>query len=235
MTDLSLQEPSDMLGNTIMDGVALYEAGEFMPAYDIFHACAKAGDATAWFWLSVMHMNGDGVAVDKAIGFEFCRKAADMGEIQAQTNLGVMYIQGDGVPEDAQTGLTWLRRAADAGDTGAQFNAATLLSAGKVVEKDLQTAARYYEMAAESGYFPAQARLGFSYRNGFGVAKDRLKAFLWLTLASQHGAGSAISMLEGLVAEMTPDELHRGHQMVEKWRQDHSGGARDLPFRVDTH
>lgn len=235
MTDLSVQEPSGKLGHTLMDGVALYEAGKFTRAYDIFHTCAEAGDATAWFWLSVMHMNGDGVAVDKQTGFTCCLRAAELGDVQAQTNLGVMYIQGDGVTEDAQTGLTWLCRAADAGDTGAQFNAATLMSAGKVVEKDLETAARYYEMAAESGYFPAQARLGFSYRNGFGVAKDRLKGFLWLTLASQHGAGSAISMLEGLVSEMTPDEIHRGHQMVEKWRQDHSGGASDLRFRVDTN
>ena len=235
MTDLSLQEPSGAIGGTLTDGVACYEAGQFEAAYDIFHRCAERGDATAWFWLSVMHMNGDGVAVDKQTGFKCCLKAAEMGSVQAQTNLGVMYIQGDGVAQDAQTGLSWLCRAADAGDTGAQFNAATLLSAGKVVEKDLETAAKYYQMAAESGYFPAQARLGFSYRNGFGVTKDRHKAFLWLTLASQHGAGSAISMLEGLVSEMTPDELHRGHQMVEKWMQDHRADTADVCFRVDTN
>lgn len=235
MTDLSLQESSGKLGDTLMDGVALYEAGKFKAAYDIFYDCAKAGDATSWFWLSVMHMYGDGVAVDKQMGFKCCLKAAEMGSVQAQTNLGVMYIQGDGVTEDARTGLMWLCRAADAGDTGAQFNAATLLSAGKVVDKDLETAAKYYRMAAESGYFPAQARLGFSYRNGFGVAKDCQQAFLWLTLASQHGAGSAISMLEGLVSEMTPDELHRGHQMVEKWMQEHRGGAGDVRFRVSTN
>ncbi len=237
MTDTSLKDLPGADGRTLADGVAEYEAARFDAAKDIFRACADAGDATAWFWLSVMHMNGDGVAVDKTRGFEFCRKAAEMGCVQAQTNLGVMFIQGEGVAEDPQAGLTWLCRAADAGDTGAQFNAATLLSAGKVVEKDLEAAADYYRMAAEAGYFPAQARLGFSYRNGFGVAKDRLKAFLWLTLASQHGAGSAISMLEGLVSEMTPDELHRGHQMVEQWRQAHSGdgdGA-DLRFRVDTN
>lgn len=235
MTDLSLKEPDANTARSLLDGVALYEAGQFVTAYNIFRHHAEAGDATAWFWLSVMHMNGDGVETDKQAGFDCCLKAAEMGCVQAQTNLGVMYIQGDGVAEDAPTGLTWLCRAADAGDTGAQFNAATLLSAGKVVDKDFETAVKYYRMAAESGYFPAQARLGFSYRNGFGVAKDRLKAFLWLTLASQHGAGSAISMLEGLVSEMTPDEIHRGHQMVEAWRQDHSGGTGDLPFRVDTN
>jgi hypothetical protein len=239
MTDPTLQtrpktQPTNA-GNSITDGVARYEAAEFDAAYAIFHTCAQAGDATAWFWLSTMHMNGDGVEVDKQTGFQCCLKAAEMGNVQAQTNLGVMYIQGDGTAEDAQTGLTWLCRAADAGDTGAQFNAATLLSAGKVVDKDLAQAAEYYEMAAEAGYFPAQARLGFSYRNGFGVAKNRHKAFLWLSLASQHGAGSAISMLEGLVSEMSPEDLHQGHQMVEKWMQDHRSGSTDRVFRVDTN
>ncbi|CAN0602435.1 unnamed protein product [Ectocarpus sp. 12 AP-2014] len=146
-----------------------------------------------------------------------------------------MYNQGDGVAENVETGLKWLCSAAEAGDTGAQFNAATILSAGKIVDKDLETAVRFYQMAADSGYHPAQARLGFSYRNGFGVPKDRHKAFMWLTLAAQHGAGSAISMLEGLVSEMTPDELHTGHQMVENWMKDHSSGSSDLVFRVDTN
>ena len=235
MTDLSLKEPSSKPGYTIMDGVAFYEAGKFETAHDVFHNCAEAGDATAWFWLSTMHMNGDGIAVDKQTGFNCCLKAAEMGSIQAQTNLGVMYIQGDGVAEDIEAGLKWLCCAADAGDTGAQFNAATIMSAGKIVEKDLETAVKYYQMAADSGYHPAQARLGFSFRNGFGVPKDRHKAFMWLTLAAQHGAGSAISMLEGLVTEMTPDELHTGHQMVEKWMADHRSGSGDLYFRVDTN
>ncbi|CAN0605779.1 unnamed protein product, partial [Ectocarpus sp. 12 AP-2014] len=57
MNDLSLKEPSGKLGYNIMDGVAFYEAAKFGTAYDIFHTCAEAGDATAWFWLSTMHMN----------------------------------------------------------------------------------------------------------------------------------------------------------------------------------
>ena len=216
------------------DGVSAYEAGHFDAAYTLFEKLTKDDDPIAWFWLAVIHGNGDGVPVDKVRGFECCLRAAELGNVQAQTNLGVMYIQGDGVPADAEKGLNWLCSAAEAGDTGAQFNAATLLSAGKVVEKDLPRAADFYRMAAESGYFPAQARLGFSYRNGFGVAKDRCKAFLWLTLAAQHGAGTAINMLEGLVSEMSPDELYNGQELVTAWMAQHGAEQQEPRFQVET-
>jgi len=218
----------------LIEGMQKYESGRYDEAYSVFEMLAENDDPTAWFWLSVMQANGDGVNPDKAQGFESCLRAAELGNVQAQTNLGVMYVQGDGVAADPEIGLTWFCRAAEAGDTGAQFNAATLLSAGKVVEKDLPRAVRFYQMAAESGYFPAQARLGFCYRNGFGIARDRRKAFLWLSLAAQHGAGTAINMLEGLITEMSPDELHEGQKLVEAWMQDHSGTG-DVPrFQVKT-
>lgn len=219
----------------MMQAVARYEAGRFADAYAAFERLADEGCATARFWIAVMEVNGDGRPVDKAAGYEHCLAAAGMGNIQAQTNLGVMLIQGEGVAADPEAGLVWLCRAADAGDTGAQFNAATLLSAGKVVEKDQERAAGYYRMAAEAGYFPAQARLGFCYRNGFGVAKDRQQAYLWLTLAAQHGAGTAIGMLEGLVDEMSPDELHHARALVDRWMAQHGGpGAQPPQFQVDT-
>lgn len=234
MTDIA-QSPTNNGTPTLAQGVELYEVGNFTDAYSVFKKLAGSGDATAVFWISVMEMNGDGRPVDKVAGFRNCLRAAELGNVQAQTNLGVMYIQGDGVEMDAETGLMWLCRAADAGDTGAQFNAATLLSAGKSVEPDAARAVAYYRMAAEAGYFPAQARLGFCYRNGLGVAKDRHQAFLWLTLAAQHGAGTAIDMLEGLVEEMSPDELHKGQHLVERWMKDHSFSSVEPRFRVDTN
>ncbi|WP_258094213.1 tetratricopeptide repeat protein [Salipiger pentaromativorans] len=222
------------LSPALRDGIDRYEAGQYDRAYALFQTLADRDDPTAWFWLAVMQANGDGMPTDKAQGVRFCQRAAELGNIQAMTNLGVSYVQGEGVAADPETGLRWLCRAADAGDTGAQFNAATLLSAGKLVEKDLPRAVDYYRMAAEAGYFPAQARLGFCYRNGSGTARDRRKAFLWLTLAAQHGAGTAINMLEGLVAEMSPDELHDGQELVETWMERHGHQGAAPRFQVET-
>lgn len=224
----------DTLRTDLQEGTRLYEAGAYPRAFEIFQSLADQDDPIACFWIALMQINGDGMPADKETGFQNCVRAAELGNVQAMTNLGVMYVQGDGVQEDPEAGLIWLCRAAEAGDTGAQFNAATLLSAGKVVEKDLARAVEFYTLAAQNGYFPAQARLGFCYRNGFGVARDRRKAYLWLTLAAQHGAGTAINMLEGLVSEMSPDELHEGQKLVESWMREHTQGGASPRFQVET-
>jgi hypothetical protein len=55
------------------------------------------------------------------------------------------------------------------------------------------------------------------YYTGDGVAKDRIEAFLWLSLAGQHGIGSALTELENVVEEMSSEEKAAGAQLVEVW------------------
>ena len=219
----------------LADGRRYYESGRFAEAYALFDRLAAEDEPEAWLWLSAMHANGDGREVDHTVAYEKCLRAAELGNIQACTNLGVMLVQGEGVAPDPVAGLAWLKRAADAGDIGAAFNAASILSGGKWLDKDLKQAVVYYEHAARAGYHPAQARLGYAYRNGFGVAKDRKKAFIWLSLAARHGIGTAIAMLEGMITEMSRDELDQAQQMLDHVFEQADPMLDGARFRVQTH
>ena len=56
------------------------------------------------------------------------------------------------------------------------------------------------------------------YACGQGVPKDRVQAYLWLTLAAQHGIGTALNALDGVVRAMSVEEKQEGMQLVDRWR-----------------
>ncbi len=56
------------------------------------------------------------------------------------------------------------------------------------------------------------------YAHGQGVDKDRILAYLWLTLASQHGIGTALTALESVVKSMSAEEKAMGANLVEQWK-----------------
>ena len=56
------------------------------------------------------------------------------------------------------------------------------------------------------------------YINGHGVEKSRVKAYIWLSLASQHGIGTALEALNGIVADMSAEEKAEGQQLFNTWR-----------------
>ena len=61
---------------------------------------AEQGNATAQYYLGVMHSEGRGV-LKNADEAARCRLAAEQqGHPGAQNNLGLMYANGEGVPED---------------------------------------------------------------------------------------------------------------------------------------
>jgi uncharacterized protein len=99
----------------------------------------------------------------------------------------------------------------------AQFNYAVALTKGIGVEIDLAQAVNWYRRAAESGHYPSQARLGYCYAKGLGVANDPVEAFVWLSLASRHGVGLAMTELEGLVKSMSGDQKAAAQRQLSRW------------------
>ena len=98
------------------------------------------------------------------------------------------------------------------------FNLAVLYSKGEGVEQDEKKAASLYQKAAENGHYPSQSRLGYMYAHGQGVKKDRVLAYVWLTLAAQHGIGTALNALESVVKNMSSEEKAMGMNLFEQWR-----------------
>ena len=125
---------------------------------------------------------------------------------------------GQGVEKNAEEAVRWLSAAAKGGDINGLFNLAVLYSKGEGVEQSEEKAAELYTEAAKLGHYPSQSRLGYMYSQGQGVSKDRVQAYLWLTLAAQHGIGTALNELEGIVNSMSAEEKAQGAQLFDHWR-----------------
>ncbi|MFD1331449.1 tetratricopeptide repeat protein [Methylopila musalis] len=214
---LSAKIPAER-GSPLEDAIAAYNREDFDAAFQLFQGLANAGDAEAKTWLGVMYAHGEGCAASPQMAFALYLAAAEAGNALAQTNVGAMLAMGQGVERDERAAVAWLTRAAEQGDLYAQYNLATLLSKPNAQTPSAEAAAGWYRKAAEGGHYPSQARLGFLYANGVGVQKDRVEAYVWLSLAAQHGVGSALNALEGVVGQMSADEKRAGAAGVARWR-----------------
>src|ERR1035438_4712126 len=81
---------------------------------------ASAGSANAQYEVGARLVEGFGVEVNSAKGYEWLRKAAEQGEIRAQRRVGDMLLTGRGGVADPKQGVDWLTKAALAGDAQAQ-------------------------------------------------------------------------------------------------------------------
>jgi TPR repeat protein len=125
---------------------------------------------------------------------------------------------GRGAPKNATEAVRWLTEAANGDDLNGLFNLAVLYAKGDGVSPDPEKAASLYRRAAELGHYPSQSRLGYIYAHGQGVPKDRVQAYLWLSLAAQHGIGTALNALESVVKDMSAEEKSNGVALFEEWR-----------------
>lgn len=195
-----------------------YSQGDFEKARNIWENQAAAGTAEAQAWLGSLYANGDGVEINDTTALTWYEKAADQNHAMAQANVGAMYYMGQGTKKNVPSAMKWLTAAAENNDVNGLFNLAFIYSKGEDVEENQEQAADLYRKAAEQGHYPSQSRIGYMYAHGQGVKKDRVLAYLWLTLASQHGIGTALTALEAVVKSMSSEEKGMGATLVEQWR-----------------
>lgn len=69
---------------------------------------------------------------DRKEAVEWCRKAAEQGNVDAQYKLGVMYGSGKGVPQHFAEALKWYQLAAEQGNEYA-LKALDILQQGNVI------------------------------------------------------------------------------------------------------
>ncbi len=210
-----------------------YRRGDFSAVLDRLQPLAETGDGEAQHWVATLYMNGQGVESDAGAAVAWFLRAAEAGQVQAMANAGALLLMGQGVEADPERAVALLERAGEAGDVNALFNLGVVYAQGEHVPQDEERAAACYRQASERGHYPSQSRLGYMYSQGQGVPKDRVQAYLWLTLAAQHGIGTALNALETVVNAMSADEKAEGVALFESWRsrtQDISGPARLLPL-----
>ncbi|MGH8570911.1 MAG: tetratricopeptide repeat protein, partial [Gammaproteobacteria bacterium] len=101
-------------------GVKAYMSGDYETAVGEFGRAADNGDRNAQYNVGLMHLKGQGVAVNDQEAVRWFRKAAGLGQVEAQTFLGALYADGQGVAQDYEQAAYWLAMAAEAGHGAAQ-------------------------------------------------------------------------------------------------------------------
>ncbi len=219
--------------DTLTTAEEAYMAGDFARVWQVMLPLAEAGYADAQTWVGTLAMNGQGRSADAKEALSWFLKAGAGGSVPAMANAGALLLMGQGAAPDFERGVGLLSKAAEAGDLNALFNMGVIYSEGEKVPQDLEKAAACYREAAERGHYPSQSRLGYLYAHGRGVTKDRVQAYLWLTLAAQHGIGTALNALEPVVEAMSAEEKAEGMRLFDQWRgrtEATAGPARIMPL-----
>ena len=81
-------------------------------------------------------------------------------------------------------------------------------------------AIKWYTKAADQGVALAQYNLGYMYEKGEGAPQNLIKAYVWCSLASANGNGSAKKSLEILRSKMTPQQVAQAqNESAELWER----------------
>ncbi len=102
------------------DGLAAYDAGDMVAAFDEWKRLAEAGHVEAQVALAGLYETGALGEPQPNKAVEWYRRAAARGDATAQLNLGDHYDRGAGVPRDRVRAFAWFSLAAAQGRAWAQ-------------------------------------------------------------------------------------------------------------------
>lgn len=77
-------------------------------------------------------------------------------------------------------------------------------------------AAQHWRILAEKGDPRPQYRLGVMRHKGQGLKKDDIRAYMWLTLAADHGIRAAERLRDRISITMTQAEIDRALEMARQ-------------------
>jgi len=104
--------------NTLADGQAAFNAGNYTLSFSLWSALATQGDTEAQVFVGLSYDNGWGTQRSAQLARVWYQKAAQKNNASGQYLLGLHFIQGNS--EERAQGLMWLQRAADNGDSDAR-------------------------------------------------------------------------------------------------------------------
>jgi TPR repeat protein len=114
---------------------------------------------------------------------------------------------------------------AEQGDQRSQYRVGSLLRTGSGVLQDPFEALSWLEKAAVQGHKRAAYDLAFMYFRGHGVPhgrKDFVQAYLWFSIATEHGFGDAAAWRERVAAKLTADEIDAARQLFPQMMTSHA-------------
>ncbi len=132
---------------TIEDGVAAYQSGDYGKAVEVWRALAEQGVPVAQYRLGEMYAEGKGVAQSDSTAMQWFQRAADHGVANAQYDVGASYAAGLGVARNDAEAAKWFRRAAEQGMAFAQLNLGLMYAAGRGVPQNNVEAMTWLQLA----------------------------------------------------------------------------------------
>jgi len=141
------------------EGVAAYQAGDYVAAYIKWLPYAKAGDPAAQRNIGHMHRKGLGISQSYERAFDLFKMAAYKGLPTAMGNLALAYYKGEGTKRNYTEARHWFEQAARLHHPLSQYHYAYMLERGLGGSKDIREAYEWYAVAAFAGIEPAAQSL----------------------------------------------------------------------------
>jgi len=126
----TLAQPNENASDAVasLRAYALFKAGDYDAARDLWQSLADKGNTTAMINLANLLQQGMGVTADQRRALQFVRKAAELGDARAQYELGLEYEKGVLLQRDLQQAGHWLKSSALQNDADGQYAYAILLA-----------------------------------------------------------------------------------------------------------
>ena len=122
--------------------------------------------------------------------------AAEQDYTEAQLAMADMYMNGEALPMNARKAKILYEKAAEKGDLDGINGLARLYRYGTGVRKDYEQSFEMYQEAALKNHIRSQVGLGLSYRDAKGTKKNLVKAFAWLSIASDNITDASFKKLQ---------------------------------------
>ena len=186
------------------DGVAPHERKrDLVGAVNLFRRLAiEDHHVGAMKWFSRCLRSGWGVDVDMASGNEWCRRAADAGDVFC---VGLCFSFGLGCVTDLVRAHACIMAAANAGDPCGMNAAGVNFDCGEGVAKDYAASRMWYERAYAWGDIAAINNLACCYRDGHGVMRNVHRAIGMFEAAAASGDVRAMNNLGQLYSRGAED------------------------------
>jgi len=124
------------------------------------------------------------------------RTAAEQDYTKAQLAMAEMYMNGEALPMNAKKAKQWYEKAAEKGDLDGINGLARLYRYGTGVRKNYERSFELYDQAASLNHIRSQVGLGLSYRDAKGTNKNLVKAYAWLSIASDNISDASFKKLQ---------------------------------------
>jgi TPR repeat protein len=201
-----------------------------------FDASSQANTFRCWWpcLLLALALNAALVNGHAASASATLKAAALEGDPQAQTQLGNAYLSAFDYAEAAK----WYGSAAEKGVAQAQYRLGDILLNGRPAPKppkpgaakvtaDATEAVQWFSRAANKDHLEAQFALGQCFRDGKGVKKDLVRAYKWLTLASEKNNGIGKLYRDPILSQMSVKQITEGERLVANFK---AGLASPSPY-----